>query len=96
MVLKYSKVFTIVSAVNKEPVTILVEYVETDGFKGIGIQSLTGKYDSPEEFEKAYKRQVENPEVGDDKIYNFLPMKLTDAHRLIDTLNEAITASKEN
>ncbi|GAG86418.1 unnamed protein product, partial [marine sediment metagenome] len=30
------------------------------------------------------------------KIYNFLPMTLPDAHRLIDTLNEAIAASKEN
>ncbi len=95
MVVKYSKSFTITGAITVEPVTILIEYVEADGFKGVSIESLEGEYDSTEEFENAYRRVVEDMKVDEEKIYNFLPMTLPDAHRLMDTLNEAIVASTE-
>ena len=95
MVVKYSKSFTITGAITVEPVTILIEYVEADGFKGVSIESLEGEYDSTEEFENAYRRVVEDMKVDEEKIYNFLPMTLPDAHRLMDTLNEAIAISKE-
>jgi len=95
MVVKYSKSFTTTGAITSEPVTILVEYIEADGFKGVSIESLEGKYDSTEEFEKAYRHIIEKTEVGEDKIYNFLPMTLLDAHRLMDKLNEALAASEE-
>jgi len=94
MVVKYSKSFTITGAITVEPVTILIEYVEAEGFKGVSIESLEGEYDSTEEFENAYRRVVKD-KVDEEKIYTFLPMTLPDAHRLMDTLNEAIAASME-
>ena len=96
MTSKYSKSFTTIGAITGEPVTILVEYIEADGYKGVSIESVEGEYNSPEEFEKACK-QVLNSTNGDEtKIYNnFLPMTIPDAQRLVDTLNEAISASKE-
>ena len=94
MVVKYSKSFTITGAITVEPVTILIEYVEADGFKGVSIESLEGEYDSTEEFENAYRRVVEDMKVDEEKIYNFLPMTLSDTHRLMDMLNEAIAASE--
>ena len=94
MVVKYSKSFTTTGAITSEPVTILVEYIEADGFKGVSIESLEGKYDSTEEFEKAYKRAISKTKVGKDKIYNFLPMKLEDAIQFRNMFNEAIDAGK--
>jgi len=95
MVVKYSKFFTFTGAITLEPVTILVEYIEADGFRGISIESLEGEYPSLDEFDKASGVVLEEKKVGEDKIYNFLPMMLPDAHRLVDTLNEALAASEE-
>jgi hypothetical protein len=44
MTVKYSKIFTVTGAITLEPVTILVEYVEAEGFRGISIESLEGEY----------------------------------------------------
>ena len=46
MVVKYSKFFTFTGAITLEPVTILVEPVEADGFRDISIESLEGEYPS--------------------------------------------------
>ncbi len=51
---RYKKSFISKDALTGEPVTLVVEYVEAKGFKGISIESLTGEYSSPEEFEQAY------------------------------------------
>ena len=96
MVVKYSKVFTVKGPINHKPVTIHVEYVEADSFKGVLIESLEGEYDSTEEFEKAYRRVIEDMKVNEEKIYNFLHMTLPDAQQLMDTLKDAIAASKES
>ena len=93
--MKYSKLFTITGAITHEPVTILVEYIEADGFKCVSIDSVEGEYASTEEFEKNHKLAVDKTEVGEDKIYNFLPMTVPDTQLLIDTLTEAIVASKK-
>ncbi len=95
MNVKYSKLFTITGAITNEPMTILVEYIDADGFKCVSIASLEGEYASTEEFEKAHKLAVDKTEVGEEKIYNFLPMMLPDTHKLMDALNEAIAASKK-
>lgn len=95
MVVKYSKFFTFTGAITREPVTILVEYIEADGFRGISIESLEGEYPSAKEFDKASGVAIEGKKVGEDKIYNFLPMMLPDAHMLVDALNEALVASEE-
>jgi len=94
MTVKYSKPFTIIGAITGEPVTILVEYVKTDSFKGISIESLEGTYETSKEFEKAYKQafaniDVENIDV-EDPIYNFLPMTLIDAKQLNTILANVI------
>ncbi|GAH11675.1 unnamed protein product [marine sediment metagenome] len=94
MVSKFRKSFVSTGALTGEPVTILVEYIEAKGFKGVSIESLEGEFDSPEEFEEAYKRTVENKaDEPKDLIYNFLPMTLHTAQILKDTLNEAMSAS---
>lgn len=88
MVLRYSKLFTIISAISLEPVTILVECIKTDGFLGVSIESIEGEYSSRDDFDNASG-------IGEDKIHNFLPMKLPDAHTLVEVLNEALAASEE-
>jgi len=95
MVVKYSKSFTFTGAINPEPITILVECIEAEGFRGVSIESLEGEYPSAKEFNKASGIAIKGKKVGEDKIYNFLPMKLPDAHMLVDTLNEALAASEE-
>jgi len=95
MVVKYSKFFTITGAITLEPVTILVEYIKAEGFQGISIESLEGEYTSAKEFDKASGVVLEEAKVGEDKIYNFLPMMLPDAHMLVEALNEALAASEE-
>ena len=88
MVLRYSKIFTIIGAITLEPVTILVECIKAEGFLGISIESLEGEYSSLDDFDKASG-------IGEDKIHNFLPLKLPDARMLVDSLNEALAASEE-
>ena len=90
---RYKKSFISKDALTGEPVTLVVEYVEAKGFKGVSIESLTGEYLSPEEFEQAYKDFTKNVKNEDIKIYNFLPMTIKTATILRDVLNEAITAS---
>uniref|UniRef100_A0A6M3M587 Uncharacterized protein n=1 Tax=viral metagenome TaxID=1070528 RepID=A0A6M3M587_9ZZZZ len=88
MVLRYSKLFTVTGAITLEPVTIRVECIKAEGFLGVSIESLEGEYSSPDDFDKASG-------IGEDKIHNFLPMKLPDARMLVDALNEALEASEE-
>ena len=94
MISKFRKSFITPGALMSEPVTFLVEVIEANDFKGINIESLEGEFNSPEEFELAYKRYAVNVSEGSDKIYNFMPMTLKTANTLRDTLNEAITASR--
>ncbi|KKK64829.1 hypothetical protein LCGC14_2980280 [marine sediment metagenome] len=94
MVSKYRKSFVSTGALTGEPVTILVEYIEAKGFKGVSIESLEGEFTSPEEFETAYKRHSASDEVVSDKIYNFLPMTLRTAQTLKNLLGEAMAASE--
>lgn len=96
MGVKYSKSFTVTGAITLEPVTIVVEYVEAEGFRGISIESLEGEYSSTKEFEKASGHIIEESKVGDDKIYNFLPLMLPDAEKLMEALTEAIAAGEVN
>ena len=87
MTVKYSRVFTVTGAITRELVTILVECIEAEGFRGVSIESLEGGYPSTEEFKKGM-------DASADKIYNFLPLMLPDARQLVDTLNEALMASE--
>jgi len=93
MGVKFSKSFIIIGAITGDPVTILVEYVEVEDFKGVSIESLEGEYSSTEEFEKAYRRATSELGFSEEKIYNFLPMTLDSAKTLTTTLNEAIAIS---
>lgn len=95
MALKYSKIFTVTGAITREPVTILVECIEAEGFLGIFIESLEGEYDSAKEFGKNSDRAIEEMKVSDDRIYNFIPLMLPDARLLVDALNGALVASGE-
>ena len=88
MVVKYSKIFACTNAIYGEPVTILVEYIETEGFRGISVESLEGEYASPEEFRKESKR------TRSDKIYSLLPLMLHDTRQLVEALNEALKESQ--
>jgi hypothetical protein len=96
MTVKYSKIFTVTGAITLEPVTILVEYIEAEGFRGISIESLEGEYNSTKEFGKTSNRVIPEMKEGADKIYNFLPLMLPDTRQLADALNEALQASEES
>lgn len=93
MTVRYSKIFTVTGAITSEPVTILVEGIEAEGYQAVHIESLEGEYPSAEEFGKAAKHVLEGMNKKGDKIYNFLPLMLSDARQLADTLNEALVAS---
>jgi len=95
MAVKYSKIFTVTGAITGEPVTILVEYIEAEGFRGISIESLEGKYPSTEEFGKDSNRVFKDSPRSIDKIYNFFPLMLPDTRKLVEALNEALQASEE-
>jgi len=95
MAVKYSKIFTVTGAITGEPVTILVEYIEAEGFRGISIESLEGKYPSTEEFGKDSNRVFKDSPRSIDKIYNFFPLMLPDTRQLVEALNEALQASEE-
>ena len=88
MAVKYSKFFTVTGAITLEPVTIRVECIKAEGFLGISIESLEGEYSSIDDFNNASG-------IGEDKIHNFLPMRLPDAHKLVDALKEALKASED-
>ena len=87
MIVRYSKIFTGIGAISNEPVTILVERIEAEGFQAVSIESLEGTYHSTEDFKK-------EPDARNGKIYTFLPLRLIDTRQLADTLNEALTASE--
>ena len=93
MAVKYSKIFTVTGAITGEPVTIFVEYIEAEGYRGISIESLEGEYPTTEEFSKDSNRVIEERCI--DKIYNFLPLMLPDTRKLVEALNEALQASEE-
>lgn len=95
MAVKYSKIFTVTGAITGEPVTILVEYIEAEGFRGISIESLEGEYQTTEEFSEDSNRVIKESTMSIDKIYNFFPLMLPDTHRLVEALNEALQASEE-
>ena len=95
MTVKYSKIFTVTGAITIEPVTILVEYVEAEGFRGISIESLEGEYNSTKEFGKTSTQIIEEMKESANKIYNFIPLMLPDTRQLVEALNEALVASKE-
>lgn len=95
MTVKYSKGFSITGAITGEPVTLLIEYVQVDDFKGISIESLEGTYPSGEEFQEAYKRALASSDIEDAKIYNFIPLELSDAKRLNTVLGAAIATAEE-
>ena len=88
MAVKYSKIFTGTNAIYGEPVTILVEYIEAEGFRGISVESLEGEYASTEEFRKESKR------TRSDKIYSLLPLMLHDTRQLVEALKEALKESQ--
>jgi len=93
MAVKYSKIFTVTGAITGEPVTILVEYIEAEGFRGISIESLEGEYPSTEEFGEDSGRVIKERSI--DKIYNFFPLMLPDTRKLVEALNGALQASEE-
>jgi hypothetical protein len=91
MTVKYSKIFTVIGAITIEPVTILVEYIEAEGFRGVSIESLEGEYASAKEFGKASKHVIEDMKENDDKIYTFLPLMPFDTRQLVEALIEALS-----
>ena len=95
MGVKYSKIFTVTGAITGEPVTILVEYIEAEGFRGISIESLEGEYPSTEEFGKDSNLVFKESTRSIDKIYNFFPLMLPDTRQLVEALKEALQASEE-
>ena len=101
MVLRYSKLFTVTSEVTREPVTVLVESMETiDGDHLISIRTLEGEYNSARDFEASIDYTMDRWERGDIsnrkevKMWTLLHFELPEASLFVNALNEAITASK--
>jgi hypothetical protein len=95
MTVKYSKILPVTGAFSRVPVTVLVEYMEAEGFRGVSIESLEGEYHSTKEFGKASNRVINDMKERDEKSYVFLPLMLPDTRQLADALNEALQASEE-
>lgn len=102
MVLKYSKIFTVTDAISHEPVTVLVESIETrEGRKLIYIKALEGEYGSARDFDASIDYTIGRWERGDIstrkevKMWTLLSFMPPEANRLVDTLNEALAASEE-
>lgn len=102
MVLRYSKLFTMVEGKTHGPVTILVESKENmDEDPLVSIKTLQGEYGSARDFEASIDYTIERWERGDIstrkevKMWTLLSFMLPEASRLVEALNEAITASGE-
>ncbi len=102
MVLRYSKLFTVTGAISHEPVTVLVESIETlEGHKLVAIKTLQGAYGSARDFEASLDYTIGRWERGDIstrkevKMWTLLSFMLPEASRLVDALNEALAASEE-
>ena len=102
MVLRYSKLFTVTDAITHEPVTVLVESIETlEGRKLVYIKTLEGKYGSARDFEESLDYTIGRWERGDIstrkevKMWTLLSFMLPEANRLVGALNEALAASEE-
>lgn len=102
MVLRYSKLFTVTDAITHEPVTVLVESIETlEGHKLVYIKTLEGKYGSARDFEESLDYTIGRWERGDIstrkevKMWTLLSFMLPEANRLVGALNEALAASQE-
>ena len=102
MVLRYSKLFTVTDAITHEPVTVLVESIETlEGHKLVYIKTLEGKYGSARDFEESLDYTIGRWERGDIstrkevKMWTLLSFMLPEANRLVGALNEALVASEE-
>jgi len=102
MVLRYSKLFTVTGALSNEPVTVLVESIETlEGQKLVSIRTLEGEYGSARDFEASIDYTIGRWERGDIstrkevKMWTLLSFMLPDAHKLGDAMNEALAASEE-
>lgn len=101
MVLRYSKLFTVTGGITRDPVTVLVESIETiDGEYLVSIKTLEGEYGSARDFEASIDYTIGRWERGDIstrkevKLWTLLTFILPEASLLVDALNEAITASK--
>lgn len=101
MVLRYSKLFTITDAITHEPVTVLVESIETlEGHKHVHIKTLEGEYGSARDFEASIDYTIERWERGDIstrkevKMWTLLSFMPPEANWLVGALNEALAASE--
>ena len=102
MVLRYSKLFTVTGAITREPVTVLVEFIETrEGQKFVSIRTLEGEYGSARDFEASIDYTIGRWERGDIstrkevKMWTLLSFMLPEAHKFVTALNEALAASEE-
>jgi len=102
MVLRYSKLFAMTDALTHEPVTVLVESIETlEGHKLICIKTLEGEYGSARDFEESIDYTIGRWERGDIstrkevKMWTLLSFMLPEASRLVEALSEALALSEE-
>ena len=100
MVLRYSKLFTVTGGITRDPVTVLVESIETrEGEYLISIKTLEGEYGSARDFEASLDYTIDRWERGDTstrketKMWTLLHFIMPEASQVVDALNEAITAS---
>ncbi|MBA7685891.1 hypothetical protein ES703_94322 [subsurface metagenome] len=86
MVIKYDKMFTAIDGSICEPITVLVKsIIPRDRENLVVIRTLEGEYETQEEFNDAAHSQL----------HRSITLMLPDAHRLAETLNEALAASEE-
>ena len=95
MTVKHSSIFTAENPLNGEPVTILVEYIEAEGFRGVSIESLEGEYPTAEEFDEAARSTMDGKGRGEARVYTFIAVGTGAARRLADALDGALEASGE-
>ncbi len=86
MVIKYDKMFTVIDGNGHEPLTIIVKsIIPRDRENLVVIRTLEGEYETQEEFNDASHSQLRSS----------ITLMLPDAHRLAETLNDALSASEE-
>ena len=102
MVLRYSKLFTVTGGITREPVTVLVESIETiDGDYLVSVKTLEGEYGSARDFEASIEYTIGRWERGDIstrkevRLWTLLTFMLPGASQLVEAINEAIEASEE-
>ncbi len=95
MVERFQKVLN-VDAGTRKKVTIVIDGYKTSGeTHKFALKGLSGKYETIQEFEETLDHYINEEARKGNSLHFFIPFTMQEFREFTDTLNEALTASRE-